>query len=727
MCAVHGQRGTGAGARAGAACRRPAWRRGGVACRRPARCRGGVACRGRAALHRRACRGGPRVGGRRLGWVRSQVGWVRSRAGWVRSRVGLGAVAGWAGCGRGRAGCGRGWAGCGRGWAGCGRGWAGCGRGAGRWPGLNLRSSRGTLLRTRNAACAGLGRGCAGVVPGCRRSRGRAGGWLCAAAAVLEPGDDGTACLAAHGRSSCGHRSVRRPCGAGAGVRGLDRCRLRTGAAAGGIAGSCWPGEVGLGSGPLRRAGRVRRPETAGPLACGPAACMRGHGMGHAWYRRIGGHVGRAHGGARPRRGVPRRPAAPSGSLGACRVRRRGGSACLLVGLHRLRAGAGVAAGCGGERGRQVRGASRVRQRRGPGGPARVERGSWMRRGVVLGRLRLIDGLAGARRAWRVSGHAQAGVRASRRRRAVPRGRRDRLNRDRIPDRRRLPRGRLPGAGCPGAGCTPPGCPGAGCLGAGCTGTGLPTGPRLAWARCVIAAGGRLARVRSGLGLGRARRARRTAWMPCAVLAGLERRGGSVVRRRRAAAGAGCLAVRCGTVEAVQVIVLHQLDELRAVRRVGRIDAGQRCRERIRVPALCHGTRVVAAACQEPAVGVDALRDALVDLERRGEVHELTIDDLLRRLHVAAGRTGSLDPEQVVVVGRQDALAPAGLVDGLGDGDGGRYTVLALSGHGASRDLLDEGVLGGGAGLRCARWRHVMPVVRGQCAGIAADGACVPP
>jgi hypothetical protein len=178
-------------------------------------------------------------------------------------------------------------------------------------------------------------------------------------------------------------------------------------------------------------------------------------------------------------------------------------------------------------------------------------------------------------------------------------------------------------------------------------------------------------------------------------------------------------------VEAVQVVLLHQLDELRAVPGIGGVDAGQCRGERIRILALCHGTRVVAAAGQEPTVGVDALRDALIDLEGRGEVHELAVDHLLRRLHVTPHRAGSLDPEQVVVVGCQDALAPAGLVDGLGDGDGGWHAVLALSGHGAARDLADEGLLGCRAGQRRTIRRHVVPVVRGERARVARMVVCL--
>ena len=118
-------------------------------------------------------------------------------------------------------------------------------------------------------------------------------------------------------------------------------------------------------------------------------------------------------------------------------------------------------------------------------------------------------------------------------------------------------------------------------------------------------------------------------------------------------------------------------------------------------------------------MGVDALGDVLVDLERSREIHDLTVDHLLGRLLVTACRTGSLDPEQVVVVGRQDTLTPAGLVDSLGNGDGGRHAVLALGCHGAAGDLVDKGLLGGRAWYTQAASRHVVPVIRGERAGIA--------
>ena len=118
-------------------------------------------------------------------------------------------------------------------------------------------------------------------------------------------------------------------------------------------------------------------------------------------------------------------------------------------------------------------------------------------------------------------------------------------------------------------------------------------------------------------------------------------------------------------------------------------------------------------------MGIDALRDALIDLE---DAERFTSWPLMTSCvgcsSVPAG-PGALDAEQVVVAGSQQALAPAGFVDGLGDRDGRRYAVLALGGHGAARDLLDEGLLGGRAGQRRVTGRHVMPVVRRQRAAFA--------
>ena len=204
------------------------------------------------------------------------------------------------------------------------------------------------------------------------------------------------------------------------------------------------------------------------------------------------------------------------------------------------------------------------------------------------------------------------------------------------------------------------------------------------------------------------------AWM-----LGRRKAAPAVAMRGATAHTAGRIAACGGIVEAVKAVVLHQLDELRAVLRVGGVDAGQRRRKRVRVRTPRHRGRIVAAVRQEPAVGVDALGDVLIDLEGSREVHELAVDHLLCGLHVAACWPGSLDPEQVVVVGRQGALTPAGFVDGLGDRDGGRYPVLALGGHGTPRDLLDEGLLDGSSGPGCIAWRHVVPVIRRECGGVA--------
>jgi hypothetical protein len=113
-------------------------------------------------------------------------------------------------------------------------------------------------------------------------------------------------------------------------------------------------------------------------------------------------------------------------------------------------------------------------------------------------------------------------------------------------------------------------------------------------------------------------------------------------------------------------------------------------------------------------MGVDALRDAVIHPEGRRDVHDPAVDDLLRRLCVGARGAGPLDPEQVVVAGREDTLAPAGFVDGLRDRHRGGHAVLALRRHGTARHRPDEGPLGGGAGRGHRGRRDVVPVVRGE-------------
>jgi hypothetical protein len=65
----------------------------------------------------------------------------------------------------------------------------------------------------------------------------------------------------------------------------------------------------------------------------------------------------------------------------------------------------------------------------------------------------------------------------------------------------------------------------------------------------------------------------------------------------------------------VQVVLLHEADELRAVSGIGGVDAGERMGERVRIVALRHGLRVVPAGGQQPAVIIDALGDVVVHPE----------------------------------------------------------------------------------------------------------------
>ena len=108
----------------------------------------------------------------------------------------------------------------------------------------------------------------------------------------------------------------------------------------------------------------------------------------------------------------------------------------------------------------------------------------------------------------------------------------------------------------------------------------------------------------------------------------------------------------------------------------------------------------------------DALRDVVVHPERGGAGNPDAVLVLLRRLHVAAGRAGSLDSEQVVVRRGEPALPPARFVDGLGDGDRGRDAVPLLGRDRSWRHHGDERLLGGGA--RHAGRRRVVPAVGGS-------------
>ena len=113
---------------------------------------------------------------------------------------------------------------------------------------------------------------------------------------------------------------------------------------------------------------------------------------------------------------------------------------------------------------------------------------------------------------------------------------------------------------------------------------------------------------------------------------------------------------------------------------------------------------------------VDAFRGVVVDAERAAGRHQLPVLVLLRRQRIAAGRARALDAEQVVVLGRQRALAPARLVDRLGDRHRCGDTVLALRGDGSGRDLANERLLAADVMHRRRSGRRVVPlVVRWGC------------
>jgi hypothetical protein len=115
---------------------------------------------------------------------------------------------------------------------------------------------------------------------------------------------------------------------------------------------------------------------------------------------------------------------------------------------------------------------------------------------------------------------------------------------------------------------------------------------------------------------------------------------------------------------------------------------------------LGHGLLVVATVSQQPAVIVDALGNVVIDAERRRGAHRLPVHVLLGRQRHASRWAGALDAEQVVVLGGQLALPPPGLVDGLGDRDGGGNPVTVLRRDGPGRDCVDERLLRAAFGRR---------------------------
>jgi hypothetical protein len=92
-------------------------------------------------------------------------------------------------------------------------------------------------------------------------------------------------------------------------------------------------------------------------------------------------------------------------------------------------------------------------------------------------------------------------------------------------------------------------------------------------------------------------------------------------------------------------------------------------------------------------VVIDALGCVVVDAKLARGRHLLAVDVLRRRQRMAAGGTGALDAEQVVILSGQLAFAPARFDDRLGDGDRRRDSILSLSRDRPVCELGDEGPL----------------------------------
>ena len=75
-------------------------------------------------------------------------------------------------------------------------------------------------------------------------------------------------------------------------------------------------------------------------------------------------------------------------------------------------------------------------------------------------------------------------------------------------------------------------------------------------------------------------------------------------------------AARAALVVPVQVVPLHQADQLGPVAGIGRVHAGERGREGVGIMDQGHRLLVRATAGEQPAVILDALRHAVIDAER---------------------------------------------------------------------------------------------------------------
>ena len=98
----------------------------------------------------------------------------------------------------------------------------------------------------------------------------------------------------------------------------------------------------------------------------------------------------------------------------------------------------------------------------------------------------------------------------------------------------------------------------------------------------------------------------------------------------------------------------------------------------------------------------DALGDIVVDAELGVDRDPLAVLEFLRRERDASRGPAALDAEQVVVVRREAALAPAGLVDGLGDRDRCGHAEALLGGERTRCDLADERLLDSAPGVAAA-------------------------
>ena len=204
------------------------------------------------------------------------------------------------------------------------------------------------------------------------------------------------------------------------------------------------------------------------------------------------------------------------------------------------------------------------------------------------------------------------------------------------------------------------------------------------------------------------------------------RAGRGLAGLRRPAGGAA--GARRGDVVAVQVVLLHQPDQRRAVGRVGGVDAGQCVGERVRVVPRGHRLGVVAAGGEQLSVIVDALGEAVVDAEAGHLADRMPVLVLRGGQVGGASRPGALDAEQIVVMAGQAALAPARLINSLRDGHRGGHAVPALGGHRTRGDRRNERLLSGrGVSGRFRHWdrRWPMPLVLksrqvGQRAGVVA-------